>query len=285
MSEKQDGSTDELSMYFRENSGPIDDAVAGERDTDLDQDTSEDAPDEIPDKKRKEEPEDDDLDEDDSDDDLEDDDSDDDEDDADSSKETQKLRKDKENLENYRRQLQSENDTLKSSLKKLEQKIDLLFDSNNKKAEQSEIDAYFTGEDDALMTEGQVKKIVAAATKRRPEHQQRRPEVGTDAEAQSFWADTQPDAKDVMSYYNENKAQLDVELAPIPSIDGRFLAVRHKKTAEELRSAKKALKKLKSRIKRMEKGELPETASGKRAGPKRYQRQEFGNDPIDNFFR
>lgn len=283
MSSKQDQSIDELSMYFRENAGPLDDAVAIESDTDDDQDTSDDAPDEeVPAKNRKEEPDDDDLDEDDSDDEHEDDDTDDDEDDD--SEDHQSLKKKNENLESYRRQLQSENDTLKSSLKKLEQKIDLLFDSNNKKAEQSEIDAYFTGEDDALMTEGQVKKIIAAANKRQPEHQQRRPEVGSDAEAQSFWADTQPDAKDVMSYYNENKAKLDAELAPIPSIDGRFLAVKQKRTAEELRSAKKALKKLKNRIKRMEKGELPETASGKRAGPKRYQ-QESGNDPIDNFFR
>lgn len=284
MAVEKQSSTDELSMYFRENSGPLDDAVAIESDTDDVQDTSADAPDdEVTDKKREEEHEDDDLDDDeDSDDELDDDDPDDDEDED--SKTKQSLKKKNENLESYRRQLQSENDTLKSSLKKLEQKIDLLFDSNKTKAEQSEIDAYFTGEDDALMTEGQVKKILAAASKRRPEHQQQRPEVGTDAEAQSFWADTQPDAKDVMSYYNQNKAQLDAELAPIPSIDGRFLAVKNKKTTEELKSAKKALKKLKNRIKRMEKGELPETASGKRAGPKRYQ-QESGNDPIDNFFR
>lgn len=350
MAEKALNSADELNIdsFFREQSGK--DTVADESE-EGEPDTSQEAPDQNkPDKKSKKRSDEDsdndiDLEEDEeSDDEDEDDDSEEDEDDLDddedlSSKKKKKdgskgldaLRKQAENAEAQRKQMQSERDSFKAETEKANSKIDSLSQNVEqltklvqkltKKAEQSESSEFFTGDDDALMTEGQIKKLLerqaksqksdyeaeetgpltekrvkelleeqAKALKESSSKGQEQQKIGSDAEAQRFWGEaqdewvnSQPDAEEVGSYYMEHKAALDPELATIPTTKaGHYAAIRAKKMEAELKSAKKALRKAKQKLKRVEKGELPETASNSGAKPK--MKDNSRQDPIDKFF-
>jgi hypothetical protein len=343
MAGKKLDSADELNIdsFFSEQSVKSD-AVADESEEDK-PDTSQDAPDETTGGKGKKQADanseddtdlEDEEDSEDGDDDLEDDDDSEDEDDLDEedlgdkknnvSKKLNALTKKANNAELQRAQMQSERDAYKAQMEKanlkidsLDEKIEKLTNLTNKltkKTEQSNVPDFFTGDDDALMTEGQIKKMLekqaklsrkadsnpdddetymtAADVKRLLKEQsktseksesQDQPKIGSDLEAQRMWADRQPDVDEVGSYYAEHKAALDPELATIQSIDGRYLAVRNKRIESELKATKKALRKAKQKISRMSKGELPETASGKRSKPPAIN-ENRSNDPIDKFF-
>jgi len=335
-----------IDSFFSEQSVKSD-AVADESEEDT-PDTSQDAPDEKTGGKGKKHPSEDDpdlddpeLDDDPDDPDLDDPELDDDPDDPDLddpddidlddkkkkknvSKKLDALTKKANNAELQRAQMQSERDAYKAQMEKanlkidsLDEKLEKLTNLTNKltkKTEQSNVPDFFTGDDDALMTEGQIKKMLekqaklsrkadsnpdddetymtAAEVKRLLKEQsktseksesQDQPKIGSDLEAQRMWADRQPDVDEVGSYYAEHKAALDPELATIQSIDGRYLAVRNKRMESELKATKKALRKAKQKISRMSKGELPETASGKRSKPPAIN-ENRSNDPIDKFF-
>jgi hypothetical protein len=337
MTNKNLNSADELNIdtFFREN--PAEDTVADESE-EVKPDTSENAPDENAvgsSKERADEDLEDDIDlEDEEENEEEEDDEEEDDEESDKEKNLKRkkkkkdvskgidaLKKQADNAERQRKQMQSERDAFKARAEKADSKIDTLAekveqltkltDKLTERAEQQKgTPEYFTGDDDALATEDQLKKFrqeILDTLKEKnttPEDERlveeklqkivndrlgketetqvtEQAKIGTDLEAQKFWAESQPDVEEVGSYFNENRAALEPELASIPSIDGRYIAVRVKKLEEVLKSTKKSLRKAKQKLKRMEKGELPETASGKRSRPTENKQ---AIDPIDKFF-
>jgi hypothetical protein len=248
----------------------------------------------------------------------------------DNSKELSALQKKANHAELQRAQMQSERDTWKTQFEKANSNIETLTkrveqltsktEQLTKKTEQSDSSDLFSGDDEALMTEGRMKKLLdwqakmlrksdntddddAVLTKREAKRllaeraeslsdhkeNQQQPKIGSDLESEKIWAEGQPDVVEVSSYYVENKTTLDPELATVPSYAGRFNLIRVKRmeselmsTKSELTSAKKALRKAKLKIKRMAKGELPETASGNRRKPEINDNQP--EDRLVSFF-
>lgn len=206
-----------------------------------------------------------------------------------------------------------------SSIEALNEKIENLTkitENLKKKTEQSDKPGFLTGEDTALTTEGQLKKayeellrlvgksespsedenrpLTLKEGKRLLEERekalsksktQEQPKIGSDAEAQKFWAEGQPDASDISSYYTEHKETLDPELSNLSTIEGRYLAIRNKKLEAELRTAKKTIRKAKQKLARVGKGPLPDTASGERSKPSAINDNRPTGDPLVDFLK
>ncbi|TRO53109.1 hypothetical protein E2P63_02725, partial [Candidatus Bathyarchaeota archaeon] len=174
--------------------------------------------------------------------------------------------------------MQSERDTYKANFEKASSDINALTEKVEqltkltqkltKKTEQSDSSGILTGDDDALITEGTLKKLLEkqakssrdtdiddderpismrevkeflaqqAKAESEPKTQnQQQPRIGSDLEAQRIWADGQSDVVEVTNYYTQHKSDLDPELATIPSFDGRYIAIRAKRLEAELKDA------------------------------------------------
>ena len=102
--------------------------------------------------------------------------------------EDEALSKKEKNAEMQRREIQSKYDTLLANYNKEISSLKEEISEIKTKAKSSEIDDLFTGDDDNVMTVGQIKQIIAKS-----QAAAQKPAVGTDAEAQQMWANSQPD--------------------------------------------------------------------------------------------
>ena len=158
------------------------------------------------------EEEDEDQDEEDAEDDEDSEDEDDDsEEDQDDSTDAKALKKEAATAEAQRREIQSKYDSLLANYNKEISSIKGELNALKSKANQTDIDNVLDGDDDDVVSVGQVKQIIAKAN----EQSASKPAIGTDKEAQEAWVNTQPDSGEVVEYF---KQIYDVEIDDL-SID------------------------------------------------------------------
>lgn len=190
------------------------------------------------------------------------------------------LKKKSDNAEEQRREMQGKYDKLLSSYNNDISSLKEEMAELKTKAKDSEYDDLFSGDDDNVMTEGQVKQIIAKANQKPAP----KPAIGTDEEAQQMWANSQTDVGDVTDYFNRNNLNNDPELMGMRTIEGRYEKVRSKILRDELKSARSEAKKLKSQIKKMKKGKIPDKAGAGSRGVERGQSDGNKGDALDKFF-
>jgi hypothetical protein len=210
--------------------------------------------------------------------------------------------------------VEAANSNIEALTKKVEQ-LTKLTEQLTKKTEQSDLSDILSGDDDDLVTYGKIRKLFEKQTKLsqpkdeistqltedrikqlisehtgnmgKDDQKQSQPaKIGSDQESEQLWANSQSDVVEVTNYYVKHKNSLDPELATVPTYSARYATIQAKMLASELdntksdlATAKKALRKAKQKIKRMGKGELPETASGVK--PPTINDKQSGDPLID----
>lgn len=204
-----------------------------------------------------------------------------DEDDSDDSDDAdaEELSKKEKNAEMQRREIQSKYDSLLANYNKEISSLKGEIDEIKTKAKQGDIDDLFTGDDDNVMTEGQVKQLIAKS-----QSAAQTPSVGTDAEAQQMWANTQPDVGEVTEYFNKNNLTNDPELIVMRTVEGRYENIRKKMLRDEVAKKESENKKLKKLIKKMKKGPIPNKTGAGSRGKAQGQSDSSNGDPLDKFF-
>lgn len=197
---------------------------------------------------------------------------------------TKALTKKAKNAEKQRAEMQSKYDKLmanslqqQNQLGQLTQEIQ---DLKTKTENQETASEVWSGDDENLMTEGQVKKIIEQASK---QVNQPPPQIGSDLEAQQMWANAQHDAGDIGDYVQKNPVMSDPELAAMQTVEGRYVQIRNKLLQSEQQKSKAEINKLRKQIKKMKKGRIPQTGAGNRGTPQR-QSNTGQLDNIDKFF-
>lgn len=183
--------------------------------------------------------------------------------------------------EAQRKDIQSKYDTLTHNFNQQTAEISKLrgeVEGVKTKANDSAVEDLFSGDDETVVTEGQVKKIIEASRTAAPKP----PPVGTDAEAQQMWANSQTDVAEVNDFFNKNQLSNDPELLGLRTIEGRYEKVRNKILQEKINKRDLKIKKQRKLIDKIKKGSIPNTVSGGRNSAQGQPGKE--GDALDRFF-
>jgi len=187
--------------------------------------------------------------------------------------------------EEHRKQMQSERDMLRHQVNQQIESIRRIEDRlENLSTQKAEDTPGILGDDDSLLTVGQIKKLLSQQKAPPP---QRQGPSATMSREESDWIYSQPDFDEVNKYANEKGLQYNPEFTSTKTnLVGRYQAVRAliaKEKAEEVERENKRLAQELKKLKKRVKPKVPSIGAGSHpASVGRGQKQ--GSEAADRFW-